>query len=293
MNDIYGKMINFTLENYLDIKNGLTQNGDDETKLQIIFDQLKYAKRLNDDIVNDTGSNQRKGHRWSSASIDWMCEILSKSPGLYSKLQKSTGLQMATVSNVKSKILKFRHVDMLHIGIVDEIKQQLVLHFGSMEEALKNKYDLSFDEITMGDDVNINMSNYAMEGRAAYLNSDNLLQDLRRKLYAVNNNIIDDISGSKYEMQLVIRSSTSNFVYYGPHFGSASGLSAPEIWSHVEDDFLFPLKVNLDIEISSIHIDLCSHHQQYILIRTGAKNLKELLGKPILIEIEFYDRNRW
>eukprot|EP01084_Bolivina_argentea_P223874 378688_1 len=286
-NDKFAKMIDFALTNYHDIRGGLMGAGEKEDKIDFIFDQFKYAKRKYEDYIHD--SKKVNGIRWSVPTLNFALDIHSKGLGAYKKAHKSDALQLPSLSGIKRLLLNFRHTDMTTAEMIYELTAQLILHFGSIEEAQKHLWDAAIDEIILGDAISVNPSNYSIDGRPAYHNSDNLLNSAKHALFTAKNNAIDNLDGSKYMMQYVLRSSTSGFVWYGPHFGSDSGLDAVEIQCYLEDDFLLPIKLNLDIEIKSLHADLNSHHQKYILRKAKKKTLKELLNGPIKLYIRFYD----
>eukprot|EP01083_Nonionella_stella_P211332 764228_1 len=207
-------------------------------------------------------------------------------------MESAKAFFMPSHGHIKHKVLQGRHTDMTSVDIIHELRDRLIECYGSIQAAINDTFDLSWDEITIDDGMHINVSNFAADGRPSYLQSDNTLECVRHVLFNVNYDKVDDMAGSKYILQLVIRGTTSSFVWYGPHFGSLSGLSAMNILGHVEDDFLLAAKLCLDFEISAIHFDLCGHHQQYFLYRTEKRTLKALIGRPILIDIEFYTRNR-
>eukprot|EP01084_Bolivina_argentea_P065261 118960_1 len=289
LNQECGLMIQYILRNYQQIKGGLTERGINMSKVNFLFDQFKYAHRTWIDWTNGSGHNKRKGHRWSSATIQFAEDLLCKGSGAYKKAQKSPALQLPSQGTIKRGIIKWRHTDQSASEIMDQIERAFILHFGSMEEARRHIYDGSLDECILSNEANINVSNFDIDGRAAFHTSDGLLKSSRHLLYVAKNHLIDDVNGSKYMMQFILRSSTSNFVYIGPFFGSESGLNCIEILSYIEEDFLAPLKVNHNIEIKSLHGDLNRHHQSYILYKTGKKNLRQLLNGPIELKTEFYD----
>eukprot|EP01083_Nonionella_stella_P074207 201187_1 len=292
VNSNYGKMVKFLLTNYESIKGGLQGKELSDTKICFMHDQLKYAKRTFDDWLNGDVCAKKKGIRWSAEMLSFATEMLSMGSGHYKKMQSAKAFFMPSHGHIKHKVLQGRHTDMTSVDIIHELRDRLIECYGSIQAAINDTFDLSWDEITIDDGMHINVSNFAADGRPSYLQSDNTLECVRHVLFNVNYDKVDDMAGSKYILQLVIRGTTSSFVWYGPHFGSLSGLSAMNILGHVEDDFLLAAKLCLDFEISAIHFDLCGHHQQYFLYRTEKRTLKALIGRPILIDIEFYTRNR-
>eukprot|EP01084_Bolivina_argentea_P277892 474594_1 len=288
-NERFGEMISYVLTNYDDIKNGL-MNGHDTSKIDFIYDQFRYAKRKYIDYKNGNGPKLVKGIRWSVATIEFGEDIYARGSGNYKTAHESGSLEMPHVSGIKARALQYRHTDMTCMEMVSELKYEFTFTFGSMEEARKHGYHVAMDELIVDDSTQINPSNFSLDGRPAYLTSDNLLNNARQTLFVAKNNGIDHLDGSKYMMQFILRGSTSGFVWCGPFYGSDSGLSGFEIQGFLEDDFLLPLKLNLQIEINSVHADLNTHHQQYVLYKSGKKRLKDLLGAPIKLWIEFYER---
>ncbi len=55
------------------------------------------------------------------------------------------------ISGIKKQILSFRHTNMSSAEMMAEIGNELVLHFGSIEKALEQVYDLVFDEAVLSD----------------------------------------------------------------------------------------------------------------------------------------------
>ena len=288
--DKYGRLVLYVLKNYFDIKQGLI-DGEDEAKIDFIHDQFKYAKRRYDDYKNKSEHDQRKGMKWSVATIDFASELLSKGRGTYKKAHDSSAIQLPSLGSIKRRLLKFRHTDMSSMDIMNDIGDELTLYFGSIEEAQSHIFDISFDEMILSDEANVNVSDYTINGRPAHYNDDNLLIDVRQKLFNFNNDKTDNFGGSKHMMQVTLRSSTSGFIWHCPYWGSEKGLSSTQILCYIEEDFLLPLKLCLNVEISSMHGDLHTHHQQYILYKTGSKIL-ELLNGPIEIPILFYENDK-
>eukprot|EP01084_Bolivina_argentea_P055398 101579_1 len=271
LNNECGLMFEFILKNYEEVKLGLTERGADMSKINFLHDQFEYGYRTYVDWKNDSGHNKRKGHRWSSVTLDFASDLLSRGSGAYRKAARSPAMKLPHQATLKRGIMKWRHTEQRSHEIMESIERAMILKYDSMEEARKQIYHAALDEIICSNDANMNVSNFNIDGRPAFHDSDGLLTGARHTLYTAKNNIIDDVSGSKYMMQFILCSSTSNFVYYGPFFGSDSGLNCIEILSYLEKDFLLPMKLNLNIEIKSIHGDLNKHHQSYILYKTGKK----------------------
>eukprot|EP01084_Bolivina_argentea_P223875 378689_1 len=287
-NHKFGKMIRYVLNNYNEIKNGM-MNGYDTSKIDFVYDQFKIAQRKYEDYCNGMGPKKVYGIRWSVATKEFAQDIFTKGSGAYKTAHNSPAMELPSLSRVKETIMKYRHTNMSAIEWCDEVIYELIFRFGSIEEALKQVYDAAFDEVGVENDSSVNSSNFTLDGRAAYHVSDALLDNTRNSLYNAKNNLVDDLDGSKQMMVFVLRSSTSDFVWYGPHFGSAKGLTAIQIQAHFEDDFLLPLLLNVGIMITSIHLDMASAHQKYIRHKTGIAHQKELLGKAIKIFIKFYN----
>eukprot|EP01084_Bolivina_argentea_P253723 426312_1 len=287
-NDEYGLMVQFLLSKYDDIKTGLqVDNNWKDDKICILFDQFKYAaRRYQDWSQNDNRARAVNGIRWSAAMLNMGFTMMGK----LKNVRDSKSMFIPSTSSIQKIVLKFRHTDMSSMDILTEFQNALILFFGTWENVMKDILDLCFDEIIVSDDTELNPNTFEMAGRPYFHQSNDHLQGLKHALFRKNNNENMPMNGSKYIMQYIIRSRTSGFVWNGPHFGSDSGLSALEILCYGEYELMLPVKLNLDIEFGAFHCDCNSHHQQYILKKSGKKTLKQLLGDVIMLKFDFYDK---
>ncbi len=287
-NDEYGIMVKFLLTKYDEIKTGLRVDNDwNDDKIDVMFDNMKYAARRYDDwSKNDNRARKVKGIRWSVAMIDMVSTMGSK----LKNVRNTKSMFLPSMGSIQRLVLRFRHTHMSSMDIITEFANALILFFETWEIAMGHIYDLCFDEIIVSDDTELNPNTFELAGRPHFYESDDHLEGLKHALFRKNNNENMPLNGSKYIMQYIVRSRTSGFVWSGPHFGSDSGLSALEILCYGEYELMLPVKLNLDIEFGAFHADCNSKHQQYMLKKSGAKKLKDLMGGVIMLKFDFYEK---